>query len=325
MRLPKLTEMGGNMRTFRSFEALPGDAFKNQTAVAIGKFDGLHLGHCEILQRLVEVSAAAELESCVFTFTENPLATLAPQRCPRPLASTEQRVELLAAAGVSAAVMVDFTRELASMTPAEFARDVLASGLRAKIVLIGADFRFGRNGEGDAALLEQLGIEYGFQVMVVADVEVMDQRVSSTRIRELLTAGDVTTAARFLGRSQSVRGLVVHGAARGREIGFPTANLQPHYEGFAPCDGVYAGVAKVLGRCYAAAISIGGNPTFTPDAPSQIEVYILDFEGEIYGEMMTLYFVERLRGMTAYRGIDALVKQIQEDVDKTAFVVKHLL
>ncbi|MBT1018195.1 bifunctional riboflavin kinase/FAD synthetase [Canibacter sp. lx-72] len=304
---------------------MPQDAFTSATAVAIGKFDGLHLGHRKIITELINTARQRDYEPCVFTFTDNPLATLAPEKCPRALASTEQRIELLAKAGVSATLMVDFTRELARLEPAEFVYRVLLQGMNAREILVGHDFKFGKNGSGDVQLLRELGQQHGFAVRVLSDIEIDGERVSSTRIRELLERADVTGAAKLLGRTQSVRGLVVHGAARGRTLGFPTANMQPKYAGLAPADGVYAGYATVAGETYAAAISIGGNPTFTPDAPSQIEVHLLDFSGNIYGELMTLQFVAHLRMMTAYRGIDALVAQISEDVVNTRRIIAPIL
>ncbi|RRD60048.1 bifunctional riboflavin kinase/FAD synthetase [Leucobacter sp. OH1287] len=309
------------MRSFRSFSALPADAFQRPTVTSIGKFDGLHLGHQQIIQRLQQIAAEKNLESCVFTFTENPLAALRPADCPPAISSPEQRLELLAAAGVSATLIVDFTRELQQLTPRQFAEQVLVAGLNTKHVLVGADFRFGKGGAGDTTLLTELGEELGFVVEIVGDVEVGGGRVSSSRIRQLIIAGDVAQAKQLLGRPVTVRGMVVHGAARGRELGFPTANLEPKYEGLAPADGVYAGLARVLGETYRAAISVGGNPTFTPDAPSQIEVFLLDFHGNLYGESVEVEFLERLRGMTAFDNIDALLAQMHSDVAQVREIV----
>lgn len=313
------------MRSFRSFAALPQNAFLQDTAVAIGKFDGVHRGHQAILAQLQQLSAARQLEPCVFTFTENPLALLQPEKCPRAVASSEQRLELLAEAGVSAVLMVDFTRELAALSPAEFVEQVLVQAMRAKVVLVGRDFRFGARGAGDTAALRELGQQHGIEVIVVSDVLEAGERISATRVRDSLAAGDVQLAAKLLGRPQRVRGLVVHGAARGRDLGFRTANLAPHYEGFGPADGVYACIARVRGKSYAAAVSVGGNPTFTPDAPSQIEVHLLDFEGDIYGEQITVDFISRLRGMTAYTGLAPLIHQMHTDVEQTAALVRPLL
>ncbi|WP_166987188.1 bifunctional riboflavin kinase/FAD synthetase [Canibacter zhoujuaniae] len=305
------------MRSFRSFEALPADAFTHPTAVTIGKFDGIHKGHRAIIERLLAVSKEHSLEPAVFTFTENPLKVLNPAACPPALNSPEQRFELLAGLGISAALMVDFTRELSEFSPEEFAQKVLREGMNARQVLMGADFRFGRGGSGDVELLTQLGRELGFAVHITEDVVFDGKRVSSSRIRALLAAGDIAAAAQLLERPVRIRGLVVHGAERGRLLGFPTANLQPKYEGLAPADGVYAGLAHVAGKTHMAAISIGGNPTFTPDAPSQVEVHLLDFRGSIYGELMTVEFKHRLRGMTKFTGIDDLVKQMEADIQQT--------
>lgn len=174
-------------------------------------------------------------------------------------------------------------------------------------------------------LLTMLGQEFGFEVTVVADVKHGGQRISATRVRNLLASGNVEAAAELLGYPATVRGLVVHGAARGRNLGFCTANIQQNYEGLGPADGIYACIAKVRGKEHAAAVSVGGNPTFTPDAPSQIEVHLLDFDGDIYGEMITVKFYYRLRGMAAFAGLEELVAQMREDVRVTALKINPLL
>ena len=313
------------MRSFRSFAALPANAFPRDTAVAIGKFDGVHLGHQAIIAHLRKLGAARDLELCVFTFTENPLAVLQPDACPRAVSSAEQRLELLAASGVEAVLMVDFTQELAALSPADFVREVLVDAMRAKVVLVGSDFRFGAGGAGDIKVLTELGQKHGFEVIVVSDVLAAEQRISATRVRDSLAKGDIELTTKLLGRPQRIRGLVVHGAARGRGLGFRTANLAPTYEGLGPGDGVYACVARVRGKRYAAAVSVGGNPTFTPDAPSQIEVHLLDFDGDIYGEQITVDFIYRLRGMTAFAGLEQLVAQMHADVAKTAQLIRPQL
>ncbi|MGO3236057.1 MAG: bifunctional riboflavin kinase/FAD synthetase [Canibacter sp.] len=304
------------MRSYRSFSEVTTDAFPKPTALTIGKFDGVHLGHQAILKRLKVAADEHGLEAAVFTFTHNPLAFLAPTKCPQELSSPNQRLELLAAAGVDVTLMVDFDEHVRDLTPREYAQDVLVNLMHAQYLLVGGDFRFGKGGAGTVETLKELGAELGFSVECTSDITVNDERVSSSQVRDWLAAGDVENAERLLGRPVQVRGMVVHGAARGRELGFPTANLAESFEGLAPVDGVYAGWAKVGGERYRAAISVGGNPTFTPDAPSRVEVYLLDFAGDIYGSNMTVDFLYRLRGTERFSDIDGLIDAMNMDIDE---------
>mgnify|MGYP004515110683 CR=1 FL=1 len=194
--------------------------------------------------------------------------------------------------------------------------------MHAREVLVGEDFRFGRGGAGDVATLERLGAERGFRVRTVADVLVgADGRVSSTRIRSLLAAGDVAGAGELLGHVPTVRGVVVHGAKRGRELGFPTANLSPDSDGLIPADGVYAGWFEVEGAVYPAAISVGDNPTFDGVPQRQVEAYLLDEDLDLYGKVVDVRFVERIRGMVAYEGIEPLIAQMTDDVRRVREVL----
>lgn len=235
--------------------------------------------------------------------------------------SREQRLEGFEAAGVDDCVMIEFDEAVASIPAADFVRGVLVGRLRAKHIIMGADFRFGHRGAGDGELLRELGERYGFKAetlqLVAADGT---GQVSSSRVREAVLAGDVEAAGRMLGRSPVVRGEVVRGDARGREIGFPTANLGGEIEGLVPADGVYAGWA-VLGEGDAdprpAAISVGNNPTFTPDALSRVEAFLLDFSGDLYGQRIEVRFAHRLRGMERYDSLDALLEQMRADVVRT--------
>lgn len=313
------------MRSFRSFAALEADSFQRPTAVAIGKFDGVHLGHQAIVGQLLEIAQAEGLEPTVFTFSNNPLQVLQPHQCPPALMSAQMRMEKLARMGVSACLMVEFTSELCNLAPEQFIADILVGKLHAKAVLVGADFRFGFRGQGTVATLQQYAAEYGYRVHLVADVVADGERISATAVRKLLVTGAVERAAKLLGRFQQVRGLVVHGAARGRELGFRTANLAPDFEGLAPAHGVYACRARVRGINYAAAVSIGTNPTFTPTAPSQVEVHLVDFSDDIYGELISVEFITRLRGMETFSELDALIAQMHDDVQKTRAIVADYL
>nr|WP_233613699.1 bifunctional riboflavin kinase/FAD synthetase [Leucobacter edaphi] len=287
------------------------------SCVAIGKFDGLHLGHQAILRRLVEEARADGLRTVVVTFRNNPLSYLKPEACPQPLMSPEQRLEAFEEAGIDLCVMVEFDADFARIPAEDFVADVLVGRLGAKHVIMGADFRFGHRGAGDGELLAELGERFGFTAEVVDWVGHGDDQVSSSRVRAAVAAGDVDAAARMLGRAPAVRGEVVRGDARGREIGFPTANLGGRIEGLVPADGVYAGWTTIEGERRIAAISVGNNPTFTPEGQSRVEAFLLDFDGDLYGKRMRVEFAHRLRGMERYDSLDALLEQMDADVQRT--------
>lgn len=303
------------MRIFHRIEQIP-DAVR-PSAIAIGKFDGVHAGHRAIiaeLERQVQ-RADAGLHTVAVTFDQNPLAVLAPERCPLPLSGPSQKLDLLAQTGLDACVVLPFTAEFAATEPEDFVREVLVDALGAKLVLVGADFRFGAGGRGSVGLLAELGEQYGFELVVVSDVVRAEARASSTRVRELLDAGEVAEAATVLGHLPAMRGTVVHGAARGRELGFPTANLEPQSEGFVPADGVYAGWLWDGGVRYPAAISVGDNPTFAGVPQRQVEAHVIDETLDLYDHVVDLEFAHRIRGgLATFDGVDALVAQIADDV-----------
>lgn len=311
------------MILFEDVADIPADF--GPTVIAIGKFDGVHAGHRALIEKMLVDAASTDARTVAVTFDRNPLALLAPERCPRSLVGVTQKVELLGRTGIDATLMLRFDEALASEEPEAFVRRVIVAGLHAQRVLVGSDFRFGRGGAGDVGLLRRMGAELGFAVEEVADVASAEdgRRVSSTWIRELLDAGDVERAAKLLGRYPAVTGEVVHGLKRGRELGFPTANLSPDTEGYVPADGVYAGwliersPQGVLrsGARYPAAISVGTNPTFDDVDVPQVEAYVIDETGlDLYGRRVEIQFVTRIRGMVAFEGVDKLVEQMTDDV-----------
>ena len=291
------------------------------SVVAIGKFDGVHSGHRAVIDRARVAAEDAHALVVAVTFDRNPLSVLRPELCPEPVCSVDQKLDLLAAAGVDATLVLRFDAALAALEPQAFVEHVLV-GLGVVTVMVGDDFRFGHGGVGDPDLLRRLGAERGFAVDVVGDVQGGGRRVSSTWVRDLLAAGDVEGAARLLGRPHAVQGEVVHGLKRGRELGYPTANLAPDAEGFIPADGVYAGWLVDLGvdgtavtTRYPAAISVGTNPTFDDVPTRQVEAYVLDETGlDLYGHRVQIRFTHRIRGMVAFEGIDALIAQMDDDV-----------
>ncbi|MEV4774478.1 bifunctional riboflavin kinase/FAD synthetase [Microbacterium sp. LWH12-1.2] len=305
------------MIVFRDPAQIPADF--GRSVVAIGKFDGVHAGHRAVIRRLKEEAAASGARAVAVTFDRNPLAVLRPDRCPENVVTVERKLELLGELDLNATLLLTFDEDMAARSAEAFVAEILVAALRVSTVLVGEDFRFGRGGAGDPELLRALGPQHGFTVHVVDDVYLpgSERRVSSTWIRELLIEGDVATATRVLGRNVDVRGEVVHGLKRGRELGFPTANLSTIVDAFVPADGVYAGwlVDHDTGIRHRAAISVGTNPTFDDVLVRQVEAHVLgETDLDLYGHDVSVEFVERLRGMVAFEGIDKLKAQMASDV-----------
>lgn len=309
------------MIVFRSPEEVP--AGFGPSAVAIGKFDGVHAGHRAVIARLNETAAATGSRSVAVTFDRNPLATIRPDRCPENVVTVDRKLELLGDLGIDATLVLTFDQEMAARTAEDFVVEILVGALQVSTVLVGQDFRFGHRGAGTPELLRELGPRYGFSVEVVDDVYLSGstRRVSSSWVRELLMEGDVASAATVLGRYPDVRGEVVHGLKRGRELGFPTANLSTIVDAFVPADGVYAGwlVDHDTGIRHPSAISVGTNPTFDDVLVRQVEAHVLGETGlDLYGHDVTVEFVARLRGMVAFEGIEKLMEQMGADVTDAA-------
>ena len=307
------------MERYFGLDAVP--ARFGPSAVTIGKFDGVHVGHRAVLEQLRRVAEERDLLPVVVTFDRHPLALLAPEKRPESLVSLDQKLELLAETGVAATVVLPFDQRLSSLPAEQFVKEVLGGRLHAKAVLVGSDFRFGAKGAGNVETLRELGPENGFDVVLVDDVGIPDEaepihRASSTAIRQLLADGHPDDAAKLLGHLHTVRSTVVHGQQRGRLLGYPTANLDPHLEGLVPADGVYAAWLTVDGVRYPAAVSVGNNPTFTGVPEKQVEAHALDQDFDIYGETVELAFVEYVRGMLKFDGMEPLIAQMRDDVQR---------
>jgi riboflavin kinase / FMN adenylyltransferase len=307
------------MRVYDGPEGVPPDA--GPAAVTIGKFDGVHLGHRAVIRQLREVADKRGLAATVVTFDRHPMSVIRPEACPPAVASITQKVELLAAAGVDATLVVAFDESRADQDPEEFVREVLVDALHAQVVLCGADFRFGAHGAGDLELLRRLGPGLGFAVLPIDDVRIDDAmtagaggRVSSTRIRELMAEGRVREAGELLGRPPLVRSIVIGGQRVGRELGYPTANLDPaRLEGLLPADGVYACWALVDGELHGAAVSIGDNPTFEGVPAHQAEAHLFGFDRDIYDRPIELRFMEYVRPMLKFDGMEELMAALRQD------------
>jgi riboflavin kinase/FMN adenylyltransferase len=298
------------------------DAPIARPVLTIGNFDGIHLGHRAILETVVGRARGLGGAAVVYTFDPHPRKVLHPERAPRLLVTLEQKLELLAEAGVDAVVVEPFTREFARTSAEVFIRSYIHARVRPLEVYVGYDFHFGRDREGSMRLLTEMGPRLGFSVTIIPEVTVDDGDVNSTRIRELLAAAEVERANAMLGRDYTVRGRVVEGDRRGRSLGFPTANLEPENE-VLPAAGVYAGRLRVLdaapplgGRWLAAVANVGTRPTFHAGGGVRAEAHVLDFEGDLYGRRVELSFVRHLRAERRFDGAEALRAQIAADASE---------
>jgi riboflavin kinase/FMN adenylyltransferase len=287
------------------------------SAVTIGAYDGVHLGHQALLGELGRRASAAGLATVVVTFDRHPASVVRPDSAPRLLCDLDQKLELLAAAGVDRTVVLRFDEERANETAEAFVEEVIEQGLDARLVVVGEDFHFGHGRKGNVALLAERGAVGGYEVEGVSLRSDRDgPAISSTRIRGLVAGGDVEGAARLLGRAHQVRGVVAHGDRRGgTELGFPTANLDVPAAIALPAVGIYAGwYERPDGSRWPAAISVGRRPTFYEDGELLVEAFLLDYSGDLYGEEGRLSFVSRLRDERTFDSVDALVGQMHRDV-----------
>ena len=290
--------------------------------LTLGNFDGVHLGHQAIFQKVVERATRIKGTSIAFTFEPHPLKVLAPERSPRLLNTFHGKMRLFEAACIQVVVCAHFNRSFADQNPEDFAREVLHKLLGVREVYVGYDYAFGKGREGSIESLKRMGQAYGFEVGVIEPVRVDGVVVSSSAVRDLVVNGRVEEAARLLGRHYAIEGEVVHGAHRGQSLGFPTANLKTANE-LIPGIGVYAVIAHVGGCDIKGVASIGIRPTFD-SGPVSIEVYLFDLNEDLYGKSMDVSFVKRLRGEEKFSNADALVRQIRKDVQDAQEVLKVL-
>ncbi|AXH97793.1 bifunctional riboflavin kinase/FAD synthetase [Ornithinimicrobium avium] len=312
------------MHRWTTLDDVPADL--GPTVATLGNFDGVHRGHHAVLDTVTSVARDRGLAAVAVTFDPHPVAVLHPERAPQEICGLQRRLDLLEETGLDGVVVVEFTREYAQLTPEDFVVQTFVRGLRAQVVVIGHDSRFGLHNSGDADTMRELGRVHGFEVIVPGTLGETDHGVrawSSTALREAITSGDVPGAAEALGRLHSVSGEVVHGHHRGRELGFPTANLAADSEGLVPADGVYAGWLTRPGlpadhpdHRLPAAVSVGTNPTFD-DVERSVEAYVLDRDDlDLYGETVRVEFVQRLRDNLRFTSVEELMEQIGADVDR---------
>ncbi|MGO0577430.1 bifunctional riboflavin kinase/FAD synthetase [Ornithinimicrobium panacihumi] len=298
------------------------------TVATLGNFDGVHRGHRAVLKTVTDLAAERSLAAVAVTFDPHPVAVLHPERAPEAIAGLEHRLALLEEAGLDGVVVIEFTKEYALLTPEDFVVETFVEGLRSQVVVLGKDSRFGLHNSGDIETMRDLGREHGFEVVVqdtVGEVDEGRRTWSSTALRDALASGDMESATEILDRPHRVSGEVVHGHHRGRELGYPTANLSHDSDGLIPSDGVYAGwlerpelAEDHPDRRLPAAISVGTNPTFDDVVRRTVEAYVLDrTDLDLYGETVWVDFVHRLRGNVRFDSIEALLEQMAQDVDRT--------
>lgn len=300
------------MKVIRDLDTISEDL--TGAIVTIGNFDGVHLGHREIFKKITRESKENHKKSTVITFDPHPQKVIHPERRPFFLLTPlQEKLDLIAACGVDAVILIPFSTEFAGVTASEFVEDILWKRLRLSKLLVGYDYVFGKGKEGNARFLKESGGKLGFQVEEIGVVKTDGMITSSTNIRLSILAGNVSLAAEMLGRPYGVSGVIVKGYRRGTEIGYPTANIKS--EKVIPAMGVYAIIAELEGRRHEGVINIGNNPTFGNEETS-VEVHLLDFKGDIYGKTITILFIERLRDEKKFKGPEELARQIKRDIEK---------
>jgi riboflavin kinase / FMN adenylyltransferase len=283
------------------------------TVLTLGVFDGLHLGHQLVMRTVVERARAAHAVPTVITFDPHPRAVLHPESSPPLLQTFDQKVEALSLLGIEQTIVVRFTKAFAEVRAADFLRDVVHERLQAKEVYLGKGFAFGHDREGNIELLKRVSLELGFRAEEVPEVQLRGSRISSSRIRQLLLEGRVNLARRMLGRPYGVEGPVVRGAERGRTIGFPTANLRPQNR-VIPRQGVYVTATLIEGAWRRSVTNIGTRPTFERGGEPSVETFVIDWAGDLYGDVVRVRFLHRLRDERRFGSVEDLKRQIDYDL-----------
>jgi riboflavin kinase/FMN adenylyltransferase len=292
------------------------------TVLTLGVFDGLHLGHQRIMQTVVESAAATDSVPTVITFDPHPRAVLHAENAPPLLQTLDQRLANFEVLGIKQAIVIRFDKEFAGTDAETFLRDIVHERLQAREVFLGKGFFFGKNRGGNIELLREMSRRLGFFADEVAEVRLRGQRISSSKIRQLLAEGKVNLARRMLGRPYGVEGQIIHGQQRGRTIGFPTANLHPHNR-VIPKFGVYATATLIDGQWRRSITNVGIRPTFDDGSMPSIESYVFDFDGDLYGDVLRVRFLHRIRDERKFASIDELRAQIRRDTDRALNYFSH--
>jgi riboflavin kinase/FMN adenylyltransferase len=299
----------------RLFHGTDNAKIARPTVATLGVFDGLHLGHQLIMQTVTERARATGAVPTVITFDPHPRSVLHSKDAPPLLQTFDQKIEAFSMLGLEQTIVIRFTRDFAQVRAEDFLRDILAERLQAKEVYLGRGFAFGRNREGNIALLKRVSEELGFRAEEVPEVQLHGQRISSSRIRQLLAEGRVNLARRMLGRPYGVEGRVARGQERGRTLGFPTANLHPQNR-VIPRNGVYVTATLIEGAWRRSITNVGTRPTFEAEAEPSVETYVMNWSGDLYGDVLRVRFLHRLRDEKKFAAVEDLKRQIAHDVGR---------
>ena len=298
------------MQTFYDLEAV--SQLHQELVVTVGVFDGLHVGHQAVIQYVLTQAEELQLPSAVLAFHPSPLAFFAPEKCPPTLTTLDKKIQILQELGIDIAIFARFNAHLAEMSPDDFVQEVLLQKLKAKKVIVGYDWQFGKDRAGNAQVLKSLGKCYQFDVKIVPATQINGLIVHSTPIREAIASGNLELATELLGRRYSIIGKIVKGEGRGRQLGYPTANIGA-VEQMLPPNGVYAIQAKLEGRSLNGVLNMGSRPTFD-GVKFQIEGHLFDFDEMVYDKEIEIFFVKKIRDERAFPNPTALVNQIRQDV-----------
>lgn len=299
------------MQIYNNLEEIP--VLNRDSVVTFGVFDGLHLGHQAVIRQVVRGATARDLSSAVLAFYPHPMAFLAPERCPPILTPRQKRFELLEELGVDIATFVQFDAYLAEMSPSTFVEEVLLGKLHAKQIIVGYECQFGKNRTGNAEVLQTLGTQYEFNVTIMPPTLVHGKPVHSTRVRKAVVEGELEFAVQLLGRPHSIIGRVVRGDGRGRQFGYPTANIHEENQ-IRPPNGVYAIRAKLKNRFYGGILNTGMRPT-VDGLNFQIEAHLFNFNEDVYGREIEVFFIKKIRDEQRFPDMECLVNQINQDVE----------
>lgn len=283
-------------------------------AIALGYFDGIHLGHQHLIKTMKKVAEEKKLKSAVFTFKSHPLSIISPKHSPRLLFSNHKKIKTLQSLGIDFMIYPDFSRKVMNEKPEDFVRKVLINELNAKHIVVGFNYKFGYKGQGTSNTLIEYGKKYGFAVTIIDPVKIDDQVISSTLIRKLIQKGDMDLAEKYLGESYSIIGKVIHGKGLGKKISIPTANIKIENTMVVPKNGVYHTQVQYNGIKYDALTNVGSNPTFS-NHPFRIESFIVNFDKDIYGEEIEIFFKKRIRPEIKFSSIEDMTAQIKRDIE----------
>ncbi len=285
-----------------------------ERGVALGNFDGVHIGHNQLISTLTQKCKENNLQSCVYTFGIHPLTIITGKEAPSQITNINMKKKILESLGIELLYLEEFNKDFMNLSPEDFVKNILLDKLNCKIVVVGFDYTFGRKAEGNVEFLKQMSKKYGFEVYEIKPVTIDNNKVSSSIIREYIKNGEIEKANLFLGRPYSICSKVIHGRGIGNKIGYPTANILIESSHLIPKTGVYATIANINGCIYKGATNVGNNPTFEGNNTS-LETFILNFDESIYDKYIEIKFIKRVRDQIKFNNINDLVNQMQKDIN----------